>query len=121
MIFEPLTKCCKCGIPTAYAKATQDKYYCKKCSRVKPRKYMDDLDPNKKSKRRLPRKLKKMVKQGASIRLYRTHRYEKVTFKYYFDLQVGGNGKCFFSPSKKSIIRLCLDELKKNKQKEKRQ
>lgn len=118
MIFEPLTKCCKCGVPTAYAKDTRNKYYCKKCSRVIPRKYMDDLDPNKKHKRRLPRRLKKIVKQGASIRLYQTHQYEKVTFKYFFDVELAGNEKRFYSLSVKSVIRNCIEALKKYKQKE---
>ena len=113
-IFEPLTKCCKCGIYTAYAKDTRGKFFCKKCSRVIPRKYMSDWDPNKKSKRRLPRKLKKMVKQGASIMLYKSHRYEKVTCKYYFDLQLSGNGKCLCSPFVKNIIRSCIETLKMN-------
>ena len=115
MVFEPLTKCCKCGVPTAYAEDMRGKYFCKKCSHTIPRKYMDDLDPNKKAKRRLPRKLKKMVKQGASIRLYQTHRYEKITFKYYFDLELSGNGKCVSSLFPKCIIRRCIEELKKNK------
>ena len=68
MVFEPLTKCCKCGIPTAYDSDFRKKYYCKKHSRNKPK------DPKGKSlwdsDFKVPRKKKKAMKKGV-IALFR--------------------------------------------------
>jgi hypothetical protein len=65
MVFEPLTKCCKCNTPTAYTQDYLGKIYCKKHKRFKPKdpnpsKYFDD------SYQRTPRKYKKLLKKGAT-------------------------------------------------------
>lgn len=68
-VFEPLTKCCKCGVPTAYALDYKNRNYCQKHAKYKPKNpnrnagwwtRMNDM-----SRERLPRKLKKLVKQKA--------------------------------------------------------
>jgi hypothetical protein len=72
-VFEPLTKCCKCGVPTAYSKDFRGKYYCKKHSINKPK----SPDPNHwenkmmlSSEKRLPRKLKKKYKEAFAFDLF---------------------------------------------------
>jgi len=65
MVFEPLDKCCKCGIPTRYSVDYKGNHYCKKHNRIKPK------DPNRggifdDSKRRIPRKRKKFLKYAVT-------------------------------------------------------
>lgn len=67
-VFEPLTKCCKCGVKTSYAQDFRGKYYCKKHSRTKPK------DPNRdpmfeRSRKTFPRKKKKLYKRYAESML----------------------------------------------------
>lgn len=71
MVFEPLTKCCKCGIPTSYDSDFRGKWYCKKHSVNKPK------NPNRPKygwdrydDRRIPRKLKKKLKEAFRHDLY---------------------------------------------------
>lgn len=68
MVFEPITKCCKCNKPTNYTVDYKGKSYCKKHSINKP------LNPNPSpferfiggtKEERLPRKLKKVLKKAA--------------------------------------------------------
>jgi|GEM_PF-5012352 len=64
MVFEPLTKCCKCKIPTAYSRDYKGKYYCKKHCRNKPK------DPKGESlwdrTPKVSRKVKKALKKGVT-------------------------------------------------------
>jgi hypothetical protein len=81
VVFEPLTKCCKCGIPTAYTRDYRKKWYCKKHGRTKP------LDPNpsefmRESDKRLPRKLKKLVKKAAKRKFEDSDIFGKIKFSY---------------------------------------
>jgi hypothetical protein len=84
-VFEPLTKCCKCGTPTSYTQDYKGKYYCKKHARVKPK----NPDPNKRKEmfgevvhHRVPRKYKKQMKKAAAIKFKQELGYEyKLKFK----------------------------------------
>jgi hypothetical protein len=71
MVFEPLTKCCKCKIPTNYGTDYKGKMYCKKHHKVRPK------NPDPKSRNglfgelfthRRPRKYKKLLKEAAAIK-----------------------------------------------------
>ena len=78
-VFEPLTKCCKCGIPTNYTKDFRDKWYCKKHGRTKPK----NPNPERWEKwvdndRRLPRKEKKSYKKA-----FTNHLNQKFRGNYY--------------------------------------
>jgi len=80
MVFEPLTKCCKCKKLTAYDTDHKGNWYCKKHSTTKPKNpnpsfFGDDED------RRLPRKEKKLLKKAA---------------EYHFKV-AGINGRVIFS------------------------
>ncbi len=75
MVFEPLTKCCKCGKPTAYAKDYRGKWYCEKHERIKPKNPNPDSWERMQDERRLPRKQKKLLKK------YATHLFRKEGFK----------------------------------------
>lgn len=73
MVYEPLTKCCKCGVPTNYANDFRGRIYCKKHSRAMPK----SKDPKHwsntfafTSDKRLPRKLKKKYKEAFLFDLY---------------------------------------------------
>lgn len=63
-VFEPLTKCCKCGKPTAYTKDYKGRWYCEKHSQSMPK------NPNPSRwemfDKRLPRKRKKFIKDCAT-------------------------------------------------------
>ena len=79
-VFEPLTKCCKCGKPTAFTKDYKGKYYCKKHSRIKPK------NPNPSrweiTQHRVPRKYKKLLKKCVTWRFEENGIFGKVTFSY---------------------------------------
>ena len=81
-VFEPLTKCCKCKIPTAYTTDFRNKWYCKKHSKTKPK------NPNPSSfdytrERRIPRKYKKLLKRCAKNKFSEEGILGKIKFKYY--------------------------------------
>lgn len=79
-VFEPLTKCCKCGKPTSYDTDFRGKYYCKKHSATKPKNPKPSvLDINHK---RVPRKYKKLLKKCAKNAFEYEGYYGKVTFSY---------------------------------------
>ena len=66
MVFKPLTKCCKCGVPTRQSVDHKGKWYCVKHCKTKPK------DPDRRrgrlfggEPRRLPRKKKKLIKKCA--------------------------------------------------------
>lgn len=74
-VFEPLTKCCKCKVPTAYSQDFRGKYYCKKHSRYKPSPKKTDKNSTlmermlyEKYKKRLPRKEKKLLKLAVTYK-----------------------------------------------------
>lgn len=82
-VFEPLTKCCKCGEPTSYSKDYKGKYYCKKHSRNKPKnpnpdkwELMHSMD------NRLPRKYKKLLKNCAKKSFEKSNVHGKIKFSY---------------------------------------
>lgn len=69
MVFEPLNKCCKCGIPTRFDNDHRNNWYCKKHAQNKPK------NPNPSSwekhlDKRIPRKLKKKFKEAFHHDLY---------------------------------------------------
>lgn len=64
MVFEPLTKCCKCGKPTAYTYDYKKNWYCEKHKRFtlkNPNPSRWDLKDKK-----IPRKRKKLLKKCAT-------------------------------------------------------
>lgn len=69
-----LSKCCKCGKPTAYSTDTINNYYCQKHVRLIPKKYRYDFFAYE---RRKPRKLKKEMKKAFGVLL----RMENKSFK----------------------------------------
>lgn len=79
-VFEPLTKCCKCKTPTAYAVDHRGKYYCKKHAATKPKNPKHsiwDIDD-----KRLPRKYKKLLKNCAKNAFEYEGYYGKINFSY---------------------------------------
>jgi hypothetical protein len=74
MVFEPLTKCCKCSIPTAYAKDYRGRNYCRKHARCIPNPEKHGKNASllermfSRTKTRLPRKYKKLLKMAAEHR-----------------------------------------------------
>lgn len=111
-VFEPLTKCCKCGTPTAYASDNRHHHYCKKCSRTMPNKFKYDWMLHG----RVPRKTKKKAKQGASMRLYGT-RYGAVTMTANPISFKGEKGKLLCVSTRK-LIKTCFDTAKRKTYKE---
>jgi hypothetical protein len=111
MVFEPLTKCCKCKIPTAYTQDYRKNWYCKKHSINKP------LNPNptkfnkwtgEGKKARIPRKLKKLLKKAFIFKFESEGIFGKVTYKY----SLGPVFKCknyswapLFNKSIKNVIK----------------
>lgn len=80
-VFEPLTNCCKCNIPTAYTKDYRGNWYCKKHGRNKPK------NPNPPAwdrvrQTRFPRKLKKKLKLGAIYSFRLSGMNGKITAKW---------------------------------------
>jgi len=80
MVFEPLTKCCKCGKPTAYTTDHKGNYYCKKHSRTKPK----NPTPSRWdiTGKRLPRKQKKLLKKCVTRKFNDNGIFGKVKYKY---------------------------------------
>ena len=74
MVFEPLTKCCKCNTPTRHAQDHKGKSYCKKHARIMPKNpkpsYFDMVH------HRRPRKFKKQLKEAAQLKFKYTCDYE---------------------------------------------
>lgn len=96
-VFEPLTKCCKCGVPTAYASDYRGKHYCKKHSRVMPK----DPNPSRVSRlrengKKLPRKYKKSLKKAAECVFQYNKIFEKVFLR--------GVYKCKFTCGEMQIV-----------------
>ena len=82
MVFEPLTRCCKCGTPTAYSKDYKDKWYCKKHHQIKPK------NPNPEKwelydvEKRVSRKRKKILKKCITRKFEESSIFGKVKFSY---------------------------------------
>jgi hypothetical protein len=84
-VFEPLTKCCKCKIPTAHSQDYKGKWYCKKHKRFKhkdpnPPRFFDD------SYKRTPRKYKKQLKKAVTKKF----RDEEIFGKVKYQMSVTG-------------------------------
>jgi hypothetical protein len=80
-VFEPLTKCCKCGKSTSYTQDYKGKWYCQKHNRFKPK------NPNPRiweisDDKRLPRKRKKLLKKCAQNMFEKSGTFGKVKFSY---------------------------------------
>ena len=78
-----MTKCCKCGTPTAYTTDYKGRHYCKKHSRNKPKnpnpdkwELMHSMD------NRLPRKYKKLLKNCAKKSFEKSNIHGKIKFSY---------------------------------------
>lgn len=84
MVFEPLTKCCKCGVPTAHSTDKDSKSYCKKHVRFIPRTkrqgFLFSGNDAGKGKPRRPRKIKKRLKNAAIVVFGRQNIFGKITF-----------------------------------------
>jgi len=84
MVFEPLDKCCKCGVPTRYTSDYKGKFYCEKHGRNKPK------NPNptriesmmEMGDRRLPRKKKKLLKNAVIYKFRKEGIAGKVTYSH---------------------------------------
>lgn len=84
MVFEPLDKCCKCGVPTRYTTDYKGRHYCKKHERTKPKnpnpsKVERMMEPEK---RRLPRKEKQLLKKAVTYKFRKEGISGKVTCSY---------------------------------------
>ena len=104
MVFEPLTKCCKCGKLTRYSQDYKQKYYCERhaqCKPKNPKPYSWDI------RKRYPRKKKKLIKQGVSFQIYGTV-YGKVTARGNHIIRFEGNGKYIAPIFKNSIQKLIM-------------
>lgn len=105
MVFEPLTKCCKCGKPTNYTQDYKKNWYCKRHARCKPK------SPNPyrwEILHRYPRKTKKLIKHGVSFKIYGTI-YGKIEMKGRRVIRFEGNGKYIapiFKESVRELIRI---------------
>lgn len=109
-VFEPLTKCCKCGEPTSYTTDYKGKYYCKKHSRIKPK----NPNPSKwelmrnYDERRLPRKYKKLLKKCVKNRFNKDNIFGKVKMTYRLGKTFTCNNKqisLLFSSQEKKLIK----------------
>jgi hypothetical protein len=107
MVYEPLTKCCKCGVPTNYDSDFRGKNYCKKHSISKPK----SPDPNHWTNKafgkedNLPRKLKKKFKEAFlfDLEYKKGLRLNKATLKKGdFRLKAGG---FFISPFSQNAVK----------------
>ena len=79
MVFEPLTKCCKCKNPTNYIQDYKENWYCKKHQRF----IIKNPNPGCLDIRyyRKPRKLKKQLKKKALIKFQSQNIIGKLEYK----------------------------------------
>jgi hypothetical protein len=116
MVFEPLTKCCKCNVPTSFHSDYKDKHYCKKHYRLAPK------DPNSKggifdfSKKRIPRKRKKLLKQAAIYKFRKSGCNDKVFMNFSVSKKFTCGDKVLTILFKKQELTL-IQELKELKRK----
>jgi len=80
MVFEPLTKCCKCGKPSNKTQDYKGNFYCdkhkvNKLRNPNPPRFLDD------NRKRTPRKLKKALKIAAKREFEKEGTFGKVKFK----------------------------------------
>jgi len=107
MVFEPLTKCCKCKKPTAYTKDYKGKWYCKKHSYTMPK----NPNPSRWEKmhnmdNKLPRKRKKLLKKCAKNRFEQNGIYGKIRFNYKVYMKFNCKGKEFHLLFKRQELEL---------------
>lgn len=81
MVFETLNTCKVCNIPTNYFSDINKEYYCKKHSKNVPTKLKYTGMFGYFTRKRYPRKKKKLLKQGLSI-FVTNKRYNKVYLNY---------------------------------------
>jgi len=106
MAFEPLTKCCKCGEPTAYTKDHKGNYYCEKHKRFKAK--IKNAKLFLRDDFRLPRKRKKLLKKCAKNRFNSDGIYGKVKYSYFHSKKFFCNGRQFsvlFNNQEKELIK----------------
>lgn len=104
-VFEPLTKCCKCGTPTSYSSDYRGKYYCKKHAATKPKNPKPSFLNDDK---RLPRKYKKLLKMCAKNMFEENKIYGKVKFSFPLYKKFTCNNKgisILFSKQEKELIK----------------
>jgi hypothetical protein len=80
-VFEPLTKCCKCNVPTSHSEDYKGKFYCKKHYRNKPKNPNHSLI-EKMLENRMPRKEKKLLKNAVTYKYRQEGHSGKVTFSF---------------------------------------
>lgn len=76
-VFEALTKCYKCGIPTSYTEDTRGNHFCKKHRRFIPKKYIHKSILRGRGKK-TSRKLKKNFKKSFLVNMRKKDIYLKV-------------------------------------------
>jgi len=81
IVFEPLTKCCKCDKPTSHSTDYKGNYYCKKHSSTKPKNPKPEIWERYLSNR-LPRKRKKLLKICAKNNFDSEECTGKIKFTY---------------------------------------
>lgn len=106
MVFEPLTKCCKCGKPTAHTQDYKGNWYCEKHKHAK----LKNPNPSRweLQHQRVPRKQKKLLKKCAKNKFVSENILGKVIFTYKFSKKFICNGYQFsllFSKQEKSFIK----------------
>lgn len=88
-VFQPLTKCYKCGKRTAYSQDYKGKWYCEKHNYTKPK------NPNpshwENEDKRVPRKRKKLLKKCAVRKFQEDKIFGKVKFVYHFSKKFSCN------------------------------
>ena len=110
-VFDPLTKCCKCNIPTAYTKDYRGNWYCKKHARVKPKNPNPQRFEMFSNGRRVPRVLKKFWKKCATAIFRSEGKNGKVVPKLKFGTHFECDGFILmmdFTGQRKSVIKRAL-------------
>lgn len=106
MVFEPLTKCCKCGKLTAYSSDIKKNWYCEKHRVTMPKRLQHEW--MQKENKRLPRKTKKILKKGAAFRLT-GNIHGNVKFTFHSIMQFRANGymlSAFNRKQREELVRL---------------
>lgn len=81
-VFEPLTKCCKCGKPTAYTQDYKGNWYCEKHKHAKLKNPNPSYMEKSMEHKRLPRKYKKLLKNCAVAKFEEGGHFGEVKFGY---------------------------------------
>lgn len=105
-IFEPLTKCCKCGKPTAFTNDYKKNWYCEKHQRFT----LKNPNPSRWSPndKKLPRKRKKLLKKCATNKFRSEGVFGKVTVSNGYSIKFSCNKYQFsllFHKQEQSLIK----------------